>query len=435
MTRSAQYDIVTNLPNRLLLSDRISQGIVLAHRQHKHLAILFVDLDNFKYVNDSFGHAVGDKLLQSVAGRLASSIRASDTVSRQGGDEFVILLSSIDARDSAAISAKRILDALTKPHLIEDHLLHITGRMGISVYPEDGEDTEALIQNADTAMYSAKDSGRNTFHFFLPEMNERAVERQSMESNLRQALDREEFLLHYQPKVHLESCKITGVEALIRWQRPGQELVSPGRFVPLAEESGLIVGIGKWVLHKACLQARIWQDAGLQSVSVAINVSASEFSDPGFITGIRVALEDTRLDARHLELELTERVLMKDVEATASVLRELKAMGVRLALDDFGTGYSSLSCLHRLPIDVLKIDRSFIQRITADPDETFIVSAIIKLAESLKLLVVAEGIETEEQRTYLIGLNCAEGQGYLFSRPVAANKCTELLQLNARVIG
>ncbi len=257
MTYSAQHDMATNLPNRLLLNDRISQAIALAQRQRRHLAVLFIDLDNFKYINDSLGHAVGDKLLQSVAKRLLSSIRASDTVSRQGGDEFVTLLSSLDSRDDAAASAKRILSALSKPHAIDNHMVQVNGSMGISLFPEDGEETETLVHNADTAMYNAKDSGRNSFRFFRPEMNHRAVERQSMESNLRQALEREEFLLYYQPKVRLDSGKITGVEALIRWQRPGGELVPPGRFVPLAEESGLIVRIGKWVLREACRQARL----------------------------------------------------------------------------------------------------------------------------------------------------------------------------------
>jgi diguanylate cyclase (GGDEF)-like protein/PAS domain S-box-containing protein len=428
MTYSAQHDIVTNLPNRTLLYDRISQSIALAHRQGKYLAILFVDLDNFKYINDSVGHEVGDKLLQSVARRFVSTIRVSDTVSRQGGDEFVILLSSIESRGDAAVSAERVLSALSKPHSIDNHLLHISASLGISVYPQDGEETEILVHNADTAMYCAKDSGRNTFKFFMPEMNERAVERRSMESSLRQALERGEFLLHYQPKVNLCSCRITGAEALIRWQQPDRELVPPGRFVPIAEETGLIVPIGRWVLREACLRARAWQDAGLQPTAVAINVSASEFSDEGFIGGIRSTLAETRLDPQYLEIELTERVLMKDVEATAAVLRELKAMGVRLAIDDFGTGYSSLSYLQQFPIDVLKIDQTFVQRITTDPNDSLIVNAIIKLAESLNLLVVAEGIETEEQRNYLIQQHCAEGQGYLFSRPVAAEVMMQLLE-------
>jgi diguanylate cyclase (GGDEF)-like protein/PAS domain S-box-containing protein len=432
MTHRAQHDLVTNLPNRLILNDRITQAIFLAQRQRKHIAILFIDLDNFKYINDSFGHAIGDKLLQSVAGRLVSSVRGSDAVSRQGGDEFVTLLSSIDSRDAAAATARRILNALSQPYLIDNHLLQINGSMGISIYPEDGVEMESLVHNADTAMYNAKENGRNNFQFFGIEMTQRVVERQSMASNLARALDREEFLLHYQPKVSLESGKITGVEALIRWQRPDQELVPPIHFVPLAEESGLIVSIGKWVLRKACLQARTWQDAGLQPVAMAINVSAAEFSDPGFIAGVRSTLKETGLDARYLEVELTERVLMKDVEATARVLQELKAMGVRLAIDDFGTGYSSLSYLHQFPIDVLKIDRSFIQRIATNPDDSMVVNAVIQLAENLKLLVVAEGIETEQQRNYLLRQHCAQGQGYLFSRPVDADQFAELLELNTR---
>jgi EAL domain-containing protein (putative c-di-GMP-specific phosphodiesterase class I) len=279
-------------------------------------------------------------------------------------------------------------------------------------------------------MYVAKQNGRNNFKFFTAKMNRRAVERLSMDGSLRQALEREEFLLHYQPKVCLESGKITGVEALIRWQRPGRELVPPGRFVPLAEENGLIVRIGKWVLREACRQARAWQDSGLSPIAVAVNVSAVEFSDQGFIDGIRSALEETRLDPRYLEVELTERVLMKHVDATASVLRELKDMGVRLAIDDFGTGYSSLSYLHQFPIDVLKIDQSFIQRITTDSDDSRIIGAIIKLAESLKMLVVAEGIETEAQRSYLLRQHCVEGQGYLFGHPTSAAKFAELFAIN-----
>ena len=428
MTYSAQHDLVTNLPNRLLLNDRISQSIALAHRQKRPLAVLFLDLDRFKYINDSLGHAAGDKILQSVSKRLLAGVRGSDTVSRQGGDEFIVLLSEISHPEAAATSAKKILLAISAPHSIGGQDLHIEGSIGISVYPEDGEDAEALIKNADTAMYHAKESGRNNFQFFKAEMNLKAAERQFLDGNLRRALEREEFLLHYQPKVNLDTGEITGVEALIRWQQPGRGLVPPAQFVPIAEDSGLILPIGRWVLREACRQARSWQDAGLPRLPIAVNVSAVEFRDKGFVEGVRTTLSETGLEGRYLELEVTEGVLMDDAESTASVLRELKMMGVHLAVDDFGTGYSSLSYLRQFPIDVLKIDRSFINQITADPDDSAIVNAIINMGKSLKHLVVAEGIETQLQRAYLQTQSCAEGQGYLFSRPLAATQFAQLLQ-------
>ena len=428
MTYSAQHDLVTNLPNRLLLNDRISQSIALAHRQKRPFAVLFLDLDRFKYINDSLGHAAGDKILQSVSKRLLAGVRGSDTVSRQGGDEFIVLLSEISHPEDAATSAKKILLAISAPHSIGGQDLHIEGSIGISVYPEDGEDAEALIKNADTAMYHAKERGRNNFQFFKAEMNLKAAERQFLDGNLRRALEREEFLLHYQPKVNLDTGEITGVEALIRWQQPGRGLVPPAQFVPIAEDSGLILPIGRWVLREACRQARSWQDAGLPRLPIAVNVSAVEFRDKGFVEGVRTTLSETGLEGRYLELEVTEGVLMDDAESTASVLRELKMMGVHLAVDDFGTGYSSLSYLRRFPIDVLKIDRSFVNQITADPDDSAIVNAIINMGQSLKHLVVAEGIETQLQRAYLQTQSCAEGQGYLFSRPLAAAQFAQLLQ-------
>jgi diguanylate cyclase (GGDEF)-like protein/PAS domain S-box-containing protein len=432
MTHSAQHDPVTNLPNRLLLSDRITQTIALAHRQNRPIAVIFLDLDRFKYINDSLGHAVGDKLLQSVSSRLLANVRGSDTVSRLGGDEFVLLLSEITCPEDAATSAKRILLSLNAPHFIAGQDLIVNGSMGISVYPEDGEDAETLIKNADTAMYHAKESGRNNFQFFKVEMNLKAVERQSLEGGLRRALGREEFLLHYQPKVNLDTGEITGVEALIRWQQPDRELVLPAQFVPVAEDCGLIVQIGRWVLREACRQARAWQRAGLPPLPIAVNVSAVEFRDRDFVEGVRTILLETGLEARYLELEVTEGVLMEDAESTATVLQELKTMGVHLAVDDFGTGYSSLSYLRQFPIDVLKIDQSFIHQITADPDDSSIVSAIINMGKSLKHLVVAEGIETQEQRAYLQTQRCTEGQGFLFSRPLGAAQFAHLLQMSIR---
>ena len=428
MTHAAQHDLVTNLPNRLLLNDRISQSISLAHRQNRPLAVIFLDLDRFKYINDSLGHATGDKLLQSVSKRLLAGLRGSDTVSRQGGDEFVILLSEIADPEDLAASARKILLLLNAPHSIGGQDLHIGGSIGISVYPGDGEDAETLIKNADTAMYHAKERGRNNFQFFKAEMNLKAVERQSLEGSLRRALEREEFLLHYQPKVNLDTGEITGVEALIRWQHPDRGLVPPSQFVPIAEDCGLILQIGRWVLREACRQASAWQNAGLPPSPIAVNVSAVEFRDKGFAERVRTVLSETGLEARYLELELTEGVLMEDAETMVSVLQELKMMGVHLAVDDFGTGYSSLSYLRQFPIDVLKIDQSFVQQITADPDDSTIVSAIINMGKSLKHLVVAEGIETREQRAYLQAQRCAEGQGYLFSPPLTAARFAHLLQ-------
>ena len=428
MTHSAQHDVVTNLPNRMLLHDRISQSISLARRQNRPLAVLFLDLDRFKHINDSLGHAVGDQLLQSISERLLAGVRNSDTVSRQGGDEFVILLSEISHPEDAATSARKILLSLNAPHNIEGHDLDIAGSIGISIYPGDGEDAETLIKNADTAMYHAKESGSNNFQFFKPEMNLQAVERQSLEGSLRHALDRCEFLLHYQPKIDLFTGQITGAEALIRWQHPERGLVSPAQFVPIAEDCGLILPIGRWVLREACKQAREWQCAGLPFKRVSINVSASEFRSKTFLEQVRTTLRETGLEARYLDLELTEGVLMQNAKSTASVLQELKRMGVHLAVDDFGTGYSSLSYLRQFPIDVLKIDQSFVRQISGDPNDSAIVRAIIDMGKNLKQRVIAEGIETHEQLALLQSWHCAEGQGYLFSRPVPAAQFAHLLQ-------
>jgi diguanylate cyclase (GGDEF)-like protein/PAS domain S-box-containing protein len=427
MTHSAQHDLLTGLPNRLLVNDRISQAIALAGRRKRPMAVLFLDLDRFKYINDSLGHATGDKLLKSVANRLLAAVRGSDTVSRQGGDEFVILLAEITSPEDAAVTASKVLSSLSAPYLIGEQELHIGGSIGISVSPADGKDAETLIKNADTAMYQAKERGRNNFQFFTAEMNLKAVERQALEGSLRRALERNEFLLHYQPKVNLCTGAITGVESLIRWQHPERGLVPPSQFVPIAEDCGLILQIGRWVLREACRQASAWQRAGLAPLPMAVNVSAVEFRDPGFVEGVRAALLEAGLEARYLELELTEGVLMEDAASTASVLQELKKMGVQLAVDDFGTGYSSLSYLRRFPIDCLKIDQSFVHRITAEPDDSTIVSAIIHMGRSLHRLVIAEGVETQEQRDYLLTQHCEQGQGYLFGRPLPAVQFAALL--------
>jgi diguanylate cyclase (GGDEF)-like protein/PAS domain S-box-containing protein len=428
MTHTAHHDLVTSLPNRLLLNDRITQSISMALRQSRPFAVLFLDLDNFKIVNDSLGHAGGDELLRSVSKRLLSCVRGSDTVSRQGGDEFAILLPEITHAEDAATCAAKILLALNEPYIIGSRTVHVGTSIGISLYPRDGADSETLLKSADMAMYHAKERGRGNFQFFEAAMNLRAVQRQSMESELRRALKNQEFLLHYQPKVNLDSGDITGVEALIRWQQPDGTLVLPSEFVHIAEDCGLIVPIGRWVMREACKQARAWQEAGLRHLRMAVNVSAVEFREKGFVENVRQLLSDTGLRAHYLVLELTERVLMENAESTALVLEELKTMGVHLAVDDFGTGYSSLSYLRQFPIDVLKIDQSFIKKITSNLEDSTIISAIIGMGRNLHHIVIAEGIETLEQIAYLQSQHCEEGQGYLLSPPVGAVQFGHLLE-------
>jgi diguanylate cyclase (GGDEF)-like protein/PAS domain S-box-containing protein len=428
MTHSAQHDFLTGLPNRMLISDRVSQAITMASRHMKKVGVLFLDLDGFKHINDSLGHPFGDKLLQSIAKRLVDCVRASDTVSRQGGDEFVVLLSEMEQSEDAAITARRMLQTVAEAHPIDQHDLHITTSIGVSVYPDDGMDAETLIKNADTAMYQAKENGRQSYQFFEPAMNVRAVERQSIEENLRRAIQGHEFSLHYQPKISLRTGEITGAEALLRWTHPARGLISPAQFIPVAEDSGLILPIGNWVLREACKQARTWMDAGLPLTSVAVNISAMEFRDENFLEGVFAILTETRLDAKFLELELTESVLMKRAETTESILRELRASGIHLAVDDFGTGYSSLSYLRKFPIDTLKIDQSFVHQISSTPDDTAIVTAIISMGRSLKLRVVAEGVETAEELAFLQAHHCDEAQGYYFSRPVPAEQFAKLLK-------
>jgi diguanylate cyclase (GGDEF)-like protein len=422
------HDVLTDLPNRTLLQDRLGQAIELARRQGRRLAVMSMDLDQFKHINDSLGHAVGDQLLQSVARRLVGSVRQSDTVSRQGGDEFVLLLPYIERAEDAMLSAQKVLAALAPPHHIDGHELHISASIGISIYPEDGQDAETLIKNADSAMYHAKENGRDNYKFFEQSMNVRAVERQFIEASLRHALERQEFVLHYQPKINLLSGAIVGVEALIRWQHPQRGWVLPAQFVPIAEDCGLILPIGRWVLREACRQARAWQDAGLPPITIAANTSALEFRARDFLENVRMTLEESRLEPRYLELELTESVLMRDAEATGSVLRALAGLGIKLAVDDFGTGYSSLSYLRQFPIDTLKIDQSFVSRMSHNPDDAAIVSAVISMGKALRLHVIAEGVETAEQLAFLLAQHCDEGQGYFFGRPMAAEALAVLLQ-------
>lgn len=428
MAHSAEHDFLTGLPNRMLLNDRVNQAITLAPRHNKKVAVLFLDLDGFKHINDSLGHPIGDKLLQSIAKRLVDCVRGSDTVSRQGGDEFVVLLSEMEQSEDAAISALRILLAVAEAHSVDQHDLHVTTSIGVSVYPDDGRDAETLIKNADTAMYQAKENGRQSYQFFKPAMNVRAVERQSIEENLRRALERKEFSLHYQPKINLRTGEITGAEALLRWTHPTRGPVSPAQFIPVAEDCGLILPIGHWVLREACKQARAWVDAGLPLATMAVNISSMEFRDDNFLESVFAILKETSLDPRSLELELTESVLMKRAESAASVLKTLRASGVQVAVDDFGTGYSSLSYLRKFPIDALKIDQSFVRQITSTPDDTSIVTAVISMGRSLNLRVVAEGVETQEELKFLQAHKCDEAQGYYFSRPVLPHVFAQLLK-------
>jgi len=428
MAHAAEHDALTGLPNRMLLNDRVSQAIIAAPHHMKKVAVLFLDLDGFKHINDSLGHPIGDKLLQSIANRLVECARDSDTVSRQGGDEFVVLLSEVEQAEDAAIAARRMLQTVAECYSIDRHDLHVTASVGVSVYPDDGLDAETLIKNADTAMYQAKESGRQSYKFFKPAMNVRAVERQSLEEGLQRALERRELTLYYQPQVNLTTGAITGAEALIRWMHPTRGLVSPADFIPVAEDCGLILSIGAWVLREACGQARAWMDAGLRATNMAVNVSAMEFRDQNFLENLFAILAETGLDPKSLELELTESVLMKHAASTAKILQALRESGMRVAVDDFGTGYSSLSYLRKFPVDTLKIDQSFIRQISTDGDDTTIVKAVIGMARDLKLRVIAEGVETPEQAVFLRACRCQEAQGYYFGRPVPPQQFAMLLR-------
>jgi diguanylate cyclase (GGDEF)-like protein/PAS domain S-box-containing protein len=428
ITHSAEHDFLTGLPNRMLLNDRIGQAVASAKRRKKQVAVLFLDLDGFKHINDSLGHPVGDKLLQSIAKRLAATVRGADTVSRQGGDEFVVLLADLSNPDDAVNMAARMLRTVAEAHSVGLHDLHVTTSIGVSVYPDDGADAETLIKNADTAMYQAKENGRQSYQFFKPAMNARAVERQSIEESLRRALDRQEFAIHYQPKICMRTGFITGAEALIRWTHPVRGSISPAQFIPVAEDCGLIVPIGRWVLRQACEQAREWLKAALPVTTMAVNVSAMEFQDEGFLDNLTLILKESGMDPRALELELTESALMKRVEATAAILHTLKESGVQIAVDDFGTGYSSLSYLRKFPIDSLKIDQSFVRQIGRGTDDAAIVTAVISMARSLKLRVVAEGVETSKELEFLKAHECDEAQGYYFGRPMPPDQFAILLK-------
>ncbi|MCR6650865.1 MAG: EAL domain-containing protein [Cellvibrionaceae bacterium] len=438
MAHLAQHDFLTGLPNRVLLCERLALAIVLARRHKNQVGILFLDIDNFKQVNDSLGHTTGDRLLQSVGRRLVSCVRGSDTVCRQGGDEFVVLLTEIETPLDAARISENIVDAFLNPHYVGEQELRVTLSIGISIYPDIDDIEESAqhsaslaLQNADTAMYHAKLTGRNNYQFFQPIMNVRATRRLMQKNGLRRALKHDEFVLHYQPQVNLESGSIIGAEALIRWRDPEAGLIFPEQFIGEAEECGLIVPLGKWVLRETCRQIRAWLDAGLAVVPISINVSSDELCHRDFSSGVRTCLREFNLHERCIELELTESVLMRDMATTAYILSALRNSGIRIALDDFGKGYSSLSYLKQLPISTLKIDHSFIQDIENEEDGRSIVGAIISMGKSLGQRVIAEGVTNEKQRDVLLNLHCEAGQGILFSPPLSADEFGALLGKNA----
>ncbi len=420
-------DTLTGLANRNLLRDRLSQEIAYADRYGHPVWVVFVDLDHFKFINDTLGHKAGDSLLKTVAERLQSAVRETDTVARLGGDEFVLVLPERTDENMAMRVIQRIKDTVVMPFTIEDYEFFITCSIGMAVYPTDGEDPETLMKNADIAMYRAKEIGRNNSQFYTPTMNERALERLHMEGDLRAALEQDQFELHYQPQVDLRTGKIIGVEALIRWNHPEYGMIAPSRFIALAEETGLIVPIGAWVIRTACAQNKAWQRAGHDSLKIAVNLSALQFTQHDLVELIALALAETKLDPQYLEIELTESMVMADVDRAIEILRKLNELGVQISIDDFGTGYSSLSYLKRFPIDVLKVDQSFVRDITVDPDDAAIVASIISLAHSLRLQVIAEGVETAEQLDYLQGNDCDVMQGYHFSRPLPAEQLAQML--------
>lgn len=424
----ANHDALTGLPNRNLLADRITQALANAHRYNLQVAVLFIDLDNFKFVNDSLGHALGDRMLVIQAERLHKSIRSGDTVARYGGDEFVVVVSNLERSEDAASVAHHVQELVSRPLIIDAFEFGITCSIGISLYPKDGDDVDTLLKNADAAMYRAKEQSRNMFQFYASEMNERVVERMIVERHLRHALSMGELEIHYQPQVELHNGRIVGVEALLRWHSPVLGLVPPDRFIPLAEETGLIVPIGEWVLKSCCGQNKAWQDAGLQPLTMAVNISARQLQKKNLADVIAGILGETGLEARFLELEIVESMVMHDVESVSTIMKELKTLGVQLAMDDFGTGYSSLSYLKRFPFDKLKIDLSFIHDILTDSESAAIVRAIISMAHNLNLSVIAEGVESVEQLEYLRLHDCDDIQGFYVSQPVTAREFEVLLR-------
>lgn len=423
----AEFDPLTGLPNRRLLRDRFTQMVAVAERENADLALIFLDLDHFKRINDSLGHSVGDDLLCAVAERLTTAIRKVDTLARLGGDEFIFALPGIQSAAAAEV-ARRLLEVCATPFSVAGHDLTVTPSLGISLYPRDGKDLEALLRNADTAMYKAKELGRNAFQFYSSEMNVATLEHLLMESSLRRGLNHGEFVLHYQPLIDLQSGRISGVEALIRWQHPDLGLIMPDRFISVAEDTGLIIPLGDWVLCEACRQAMLWQAAGLPVVKMAVNVAPVQFRQSGFVEELAGALAASGLEAQDLELELTERTLMHDAEINLGTLSAIHRMGVGLALDDFGTGYSSLAYLRRFPVGKLKIDRSFVRDLVDEADDQAIASTIILMGHNLRLKVLAEGVETADQLALLRRMGCDMAQGFYFSRAVPAEQLADLLR-------
>jgi diguanylate cyclase (GGDEF)-like protein/PAS domain S-box-containing protein len=424
----AHRDALTDLPNRTLLHDRLSQALVQAHRAQTFVALMFLDLDRFKAVNDTLGHVVGDLLIRAVAERLLKCVRETDTVARFGGDEFTILLTNVAQAQDAALVARKILEALSHPFHLGGPELFVTTSIGITIYPTDDESVDGLFKNADAAMYRAKEQGRNTYHFYTGELNTKSLDRLTLENDLRHALARNEFVAHYQPQIDLTTGRISGTEALLRWRHPSLGLVSPNRFIPIAEDTGLIGPIGEWILRAACTQSQAWQTAGLAPIRMSVNLSGRQLEDPRFIDTVGRVLRETGLRPDTLDLELTESVIMRNAQSTISTLQDLNRIGVRFSIDDFGTGYSSLSYLKRFPVHVLKIDPSFVRDVTTDPADAAIVQAIIALAHALHLKVIAEGVERPEQLAWLRANGCDEMQGHLFSRAVPADVCTQFLQ-------
>jgi len=424
----AYYDTVTQLPNRALFEDRLTQAVSVAKAAHQSLGVLFISLDQFKKVNDSLGHGPGDILLREFAERLKSCITKSDTVARFGNDEFALLRTQIDGTKDVIETIASLSQVLKFSFDLPGHELFATASVGVSLFPLDGEDCQTLLKNAGAALYKAKRSGGANYQFYTADMHELAAKRLALESSLRRAIQNEEFLVHYEPRVSVDSLTITGVEALVRWQHPQLGLISPSEFIPLAEDTGLIVPIGEWVLRAACLQGRRWRDQGFAPIQIAVNISARQFHDRDLSQTVIRILEETGLSPNYLELELTESSIMRDAEFAAEMLNRLKSMGINISIDDFGTGFSSLASLKRLPIDALKIDQSFVRDATSDPDDAALVMAIITLAHNLRLKVVAEGVETEDQLRFLQLLRCDEIQGYFFSKPLPADRLTMIFE-------
>ncbi|MCA1318409.1 EAL domain-containing protein [Bacillus tianshenii] len=429
MDRMVYLDSLTGLPNRLLLNDRLSLAMDLADQNKHSLSIMFIDLDRFKYINDTLGHAVGDQLLIEVANRIQSLLGKHDTLSRQGGDEFIVLLPQITASEVTK-RAKAIVDALNSSLLVEDLELYITPSIGIAMYPTDGKDIETLIKNADTAMYQVKELGKNNFQFYTPAMNEAVSRRMKLEIGLRKALERHEFTVVYQPQINVNTNQIIGAEALLRWNHPEWGSISPAEFIPIAEETGLILQIGEWILKEACLQNKRWQDQGYKPLRMAVNISSRQFQQSDLLDRVKNILKETGLEARYLELELTESII-QDSKHAVGKMQQLKDMGIHLSIDDFGTGYSSLNYLKTFPIHTLKIDQSFTRNIYADPKDASLVETIITMAHNLNLKVIAEGVETVEQLQFLQQKHCNEAQGYYFSRPISAEDMRGMLEGNA----